>query len=183
MKFLPIKTVIARRLLQLLLLLFTLPAITIAQNPTNFTLPSVTDSSHFTLSEAKGKFVALHFLLKTECPYCIRHTQDYFNKAATLPDVVQVFIKPDTKQEIKEWSLKVSASEPLKYPIYQDANASLATRYGVPDGYSFHGQIVHYPALIILNEKGEEVFRYVGKNNSDRYSFEKLAAKIEELKK
>ena len=61
-------------------------------------------------------------------------------------------------------------------------DSKLADQFNVPNGYQFHGQIVHYPALILLNEKGKEVFRYVGKNNMDRFSFEKLKAKVEELK-
>ncbi len=167
--------------LQLLTVLLSFSTLTKAQSFSDFTLPSVTDTSHFTLSKAKSKFIALHFLLKTECPYCMRHTHEYFEKAATLPNVLQVFIKPDTEKEIKEWADKLSASDTLKYPIYQDANAMLATQYNIPTGYAFHGQIVHYPALILLNEEGKEVFRYIGKNNSDRYSFEKLTAKIQEL--
>ena len=35
--------------------------------------------------------------------------------------------------------------------------------------------------LILLNKNGEEVFRYIGKNNSDRFSFDQLKAKIVEL--
>ena len=50
-----------------------------------------------------------------------------------------------------------------------------------PDGYAFHNQVVHYPALILLGPDGKEVFRYIGKNNSDRYSFEQLSIKIHEL--
>ncbi|MEO7393529.1 MAG: redoxin family protein [Chitinophagaceae bacterium] len=167
--------------LKLLAVILFLSTITKAQSIEDFTLPSVTDTSHFTLSKAKGKFIALHFLLKTECPYCIRHTNEYFEKAATLPNVLQVFIKPDTNKEIKEWANKLSATDTLKYPVYQDADAMLATQYNIPYGYTFHGQVVHYPALILLNEQGKEVFRYIGKNNSDRYSFEKLTAKIQDL--
>ncbi|MEP7257563.1 MAG: redoxin domain-containing protein [Flavitalea sp.] len=167
--------------LQLLIVILLFSTLTKAQSSIDFTLPSATDTSHFTASKAKGKFIALHFLLKTECPYCIRHTHDYFEKAATLSNVIQVFIKPDTEKEIKEWADKLSANDTLKYPIYRDADAMLATQFNIPNGYAFHGQIVHYPALIILNEQGEEVFRYIGKNNSDRYSFEKLTAKIKEL--
>ena len=33
------------------------------------------------------------------------------------------------------------------------------------------------PALIVLNKKGQEVFRYVGKNNRDRYPFQKFIQK------
>ncbi len=153
-----------------------------AQIMQDFTLKSVTDKSSFSLSKSKGKFVALHFLLKTECPYCIRHTSEYFEKATSLSNVVQVFIKPDNEQEIKEWAKKLTSKNTTALPIYQDLDAKLADQFNIPNGYAFHGQVVHYPALILLNENGEEVFRYVGKNNSDRFSFEKLKMKIEELK-
>ena len=165
--------------LTLALLLFT--SLAQAQNIKDFSLTSVTDKSTFTLSKSKGKYIALHFLLKTECPYCIRHTSEYFEKASSLSNVIQVFIKPDSEQEIKAWAGKLKSSNSL--PIYQDADAKLADQFNIPNGYQFHGQVVHYPALILLNDKGEEVFRYVGKNNSDRFSFDQLKAKIEALKK
>ena len=165
--------------LTLALLLFT--SLTQAQNIKDFSLTSVTDKSTFTLSKSKGKFIALHFLLKTECPYCIRHTSEYFEKASTLSNVIQVFIKPDSEEDIKAWSIKLKSTNSL--PIYQDVDATLADQFNIPNGYQFHGQVVHYPALILLNDKGEEVFRYVGKNNSDRFSFDQLKAKIEALKK
>lgn len=154
-----------------------------AQKIQNFTLYSATDKSSFTLSKSKGKFVALHFLLKTECPYCIKHTNDYFEKAGALPNVIQVFIKPDDEKDIKAWANKLSGNDAAKFPIYQDVNSKIADQFKIPSGYAFHGQIVHYPALILLNEKGEEIFRYVGKNNSDRYSFENLKAKVQEVTK
>src|SRR5947208_3159171 len=50
----------------------------------DFTVRGVTGTNVFKLSEAKGKFVARHFLLKTECPYCIRHTHDYVKKSADV---------------------------------------------------------------------------------------------------
>lgn len=152
-----------------------------AQKVKDFTLYSVTDKSSFTLSKSKGKFVALHFLLKTECPYCLRHTNAYFEQASTLPNVVQVFMKPDDEQDIKGWANKLAGNEGTKYPIYQDVDAKIADQFKIPSGYAFHGQMVHYPALVLLNKKGVEVFRYVGKNNSDRYSFENLKAKVQEL--
>lgn len=152
-----------------------------AQAVADFTLQSVTDNSSFKLSKSKGKFVALHFLLKTECPYCIRHTNDYVAKASSLPNVQQIFIKPDEEKDVKQWANKLAVNDSTKFPIYQDVNAKIADQYKIPSGYAFHGQIVHFPALILLNEKGEEVFRYVGKNNSDRYSFENLKAKINEI--
>ena len=164
------------KLLKLILFFCFLTINSQAKSVKDFTLNSVTDKSTFTLSKSKGKYIALHFLLKTECPYCIRHTSEYFEKASSLPNVIQVFIKPDSEDEIKEWANKLKSNNSL--PIYQDANAKLADQFNIPNGYQFHGQIVHYPALILLNEKGEEVFRYIGKNNADRFSFDQLKAKL-----
>lgn len=168
------------KLIRLVLALLLFSIHSLAQNVKGFTLTSVTDKSTFTLSKSKGKFVAIHFLLKTECPYCIRHTSEYFEKASSLPNVIQVFIKPDSEDEIKAWANKLKSTNSL--PIYQDVDAKLADKFNIPNGYQFHGQVVHYPALVLLNEKGEEVFRYIGKNNADRFSFDNLKAKIEEIK-
>ncbi len=152
-------------------------------NPDDFTVQSATSKTTFKLADAKGKFVALHFLLKTECPYCLRHTRDYFSRAATLPNVIHVFVKPDTEAEIKSWAAKLPADELARNPIYRDPDAKLAKAFSIPDGYKFHGQVVHYPATVLLNPAGKEVFRHVGKNNGDRMSFEKLAEKVGELTK
>lgn len=155
----------------------------LALPPEDFTIKSATDKSTFTLKEARGKYVAVHFLLKTECPLCLRHTRDYMTKAPTLPNVIQVFVKPDTDKEIEAWAAKLPAEELAKLPIYRDANARLAKAFDIPDGYQFHGQVVHYPATVLIGPDGKEVFRYVGKSNSDRLAFEKLAEKVAELTK
>lgn len=167
----------------LVIVLFATATAAHSANPGDFTLQSATSKATFKLSDAKGKFVALHFLLKTECPVCLRHTRDYFAKAATLSNVVQVFVKPDTDAEIKAWAGKLPADELAKHPIYRDPDAKLAKAFNIPDGYKFHGQVVHFPATVLLDPTGKEVFRHVGKNNSDRLAFDKLAAKFSELAK
>ena len=86
-----------------------------------------------------------------------------------------------TACRLPKWGTTSSIKSNNSFPIYQDIDAKLADQLNIPNGYQFHGQVVHYPALIILNKKGEEVFRYIGKNNSDRFSFDKLKMKIEEL--
>ena len=60
--------------------------------------------------------------------------------------------------------------------------AELAKAYGIPFGYEFHNQVVHYPALVILGPDCKEVFRYVGESTGDRFTFEKFTAKMDELK-
>lgn len=163
--------------------LFLLTSIATAATPEDFTVKAAAGKGSFTLKEARGKFVALHFLLKTECPLCLKHTRDYFAKSATLPNVVQVFLKPDSDNEIEAWASKLPAEDLAKNPIYRDPYAKLAKAFDIPDGYKFHGQTVHFPATVLINPEGKEVFRHVGKSNSDRLSFETLAAKVAELSK
>ncbi len=105
-------------------------------------------------------------------------------KSKGLPNVLQIYIKPDEKKDILAWTTKLSAdSQGSGTPIYMDPDAKLANAFKVPDGYFFHNQIVHFPALILLGPDGKEVFRYIGKKNTDRYTFEQLTAKIQELNK
>ncbi len=153
-----------------------------AEAPTNFTLQSALDNSKFDLSANKGKTVVLHFLLKTECPYCQKYTREYAKLAATTPDIVHVFIKPDSVEAIKSWTEGLNKEGLDKLPkIYRDPDAKLADRFGIPDGYRFHGQKVHFPALVALDGNGIELFRYIGKNNGDRMSSKDFSVKIESM--
>ena len=147
----------------------------------DFTLQSVGDTptKTFKLSENKGKHVVLHFLLKTTCPVCQRLTMSYYNELKDNDNVVQVFIKPDDPKVIEKWLGKMKD----RPTIYHDPNAQLAAKYGVKDGFRFHGEVVHYPAFILLDENGKEVFRYVGKNNRDRFTYSDFAKKFPNLVK
>jgi thioredoxin-dependent peroxiredoxin len=155
-----------------------------AENPSNFKVQSALDDSTFELSKHKGKIVVLHFLLKTECPVCLSYTHDYAALAESNPDVVHVFLKPDSEDDIKAWAESLDEKGLRSLPtIYRDVNAKLADKFNIPDGYKFHGQTVHYPALIILDEEGKERFRYVGKSNADRLPTTAFEAKLAELKR
>jgi thioredoxin-dependent peroxiredoxin len=165
-----------KRLLAIIALSFASLPLSAADTNTipDFTLKSATSDTTFQLSAQKGKYVVLHFLLKTECPICLRHTREYLTGAQDLPNTVQVFIKPDETAEIRQWTEKLRE----KTPIYRDPEAALAKKLGIPGGYKFHGQVVHYPALILIDPQGQEVFRHIGKNNADRYPLAQLKAKL-----
>lgn len=152
-----------------------------AENPADFTVESALDGSKFQLSKQGGKVVVLHFLLKTECPFCLKHTRDYASLAATTPGVIHIFLKPDSITEIKAWAGKTSNVGVQDAPqIYHDPDAKLAKQFGIPDGYKFHGQTVHFPALVVLDGQGKELFRYIGKDNSDRMKPKDFLAKLAE---
>ena len=144
-------------------------------------LPCLSDGSTFDLSKQKARYVVLHFLLKTECPFCLKHTRDYASLAATTPGVIHLFLKPDSIAEIKAWAGKTRKEGVKDAPqIYRDPDAKLAKQFGIPDGYKFHGQTVHFPALVVLDGQGKELFRYIGKDNSDRVKPKDFLAKLAE---
>lgn len=149
-----------------------------AQNTVDFVLPSAVDSSSISSKSLRGGYVALHFLLKTECPYCIRHTYEYHSRASETPRMKHVFIKPDELGDILTWAKKLATKTEDLVPIYQDKGAQLAESLKIPGGYQFHNEMVHCPALIVLNTEEKEIFRYIGKDNNDRSPFDKLKEKV-----
>jgi thioredoxin-dependent peroxiredoxin len=153
-------------------------------NPEDFTLKSATTADTFQLDKNKGKVVVLHFLLKTECPLCLAHTRAYAKYAAGHPDQIHLFIKPDSEAEIKEWTKHLDdETRKTTPPIYRDPDAGLAKQFNISYGYKFHGETVHYPALVALGTNGQELFRYVGKSNSDRLKLKDFEAKLAALAK
>lgn len=168
-----------RMLLNGLALALICLAASAAEQPKDFTVTAPGDGSKFVLSKSKAKYVAVHFLLKTECPVCLAFTQSITERAQELPQVEHIFLKPDEAKEIKAWTKKVKGENvPV---IYQDEGAKLAKAFGIPDGYEFHGEKVHFPALVLLSRDGKELFRYVGKSNADRFGWPKFKAKVAEL--
>ncbi len=146
-------------------------------------LPCLSDGSTFDLGQQKANFVVLHFLLKTECPYCLKYTREYSQIAKDETDVVHVFLKPDDEAEIRKWMDHLDAETRKELPmILHDAGAKQARAFRIPDGYRFHGQSVHYPALIILGPDRKEVFRHVGKSNADRCTVETYREQMAKLK-
>ncbi|MGE0482287.1 MAG: YHS domain-containing (seleno)protein [Phycisphaerae bacterium] len=146
--------------------------------PADFALKS--GQHTFRLSEARGGYVALHFLLKTECPYCAREVRDYAERSTALPGVTHVFIKPDSDAEIAAFAAKLDPAV-RESPIYRDADDQLAKAFEIPDGFAFHGTTTHYPALVLLGPDGRELFRHVGRDNADRLAFEQFAARYAEI--
>lgn len=149
----------------------------------DFTVQQVNGFDAFTLSDARGEWVTLHFLLKTECPICLRTTRTYAERADEALGMRQIFLKPDDPDDTTGWLSKYRPGEKGVPAVYRDENAQLAERFGIPDGYAFHGETVHYPALIIIDPLGREVFRKVGTSTIDRMDFDDYLAKLDELQR
>ncbi|MFN0136860.1 MAG: YHS domain-containing (seleno)protein [Phycisphaerae bacterium] len=147
-----------------------------AAAPPDFTVGA--GDKQFRLADARGKFVAIHFLLKTECPICLRYTTDMVRRGPEIAGVQHVFLKPDPEADVKQWAEKIAQSG-IDVSIYRDADTAIAKQFSIPDGYAFHGETVHYPALVLVGPDGNEMFRYVGKSNTDRMPFDQLVEQVQ----
>lgn len=146
--------------------------------PIDFTVTAGGNS--FQLAAARGKYVAVHFLPKSECPDCLLYVREYARRAPTVAGVRHVFLKPVTEEDILAWRTPLER-DGLDVAIYRDAEGALAKDFGLPEDYSFQGPTAQYPALVLLGPEGEELFRHVGIAEHVPLPFDRFAAKIAEF--
>ncbi len=163
-------------------LIFIMPTSAPAdETPTGAAAPDITladGSRQFRLSDAAGKYVALHLLLPAECPYCVRQLAEYEMNAPAVAGVMHVFIKQGPTADFAAWRDKLTPQQVESTLVFPDPENSVARAFGVPDGYEFYGHNAHYPALIVLGPDQRELFRHVGRNNADRLPFSQFAAQM-----
>lgn len=149
-------------------------------NPLDFTLTDGEKS--FQLSQAAGKYVALHFLLAADDPIGLMYVSEYAKQAPRVAGVVHVFIKAADESAVDAFQQKSREKMP-NVTIFRDAEAGLAKQFAVPDGFEFNGTKMHAPALILLDQKGQEIFRHVAKDERDLLPFIEFRFKMSELTK
>lgn len=160
-----------------------IPAWSAHADTADFTLKEAGGEKTFQLSQAKGRYVALHFLLKTDCPNCLKYVRSYMQSGEAAEEVEHVFVKPDSEDAIIAWAAPLKDAGGKTPVIYRDPDAQLAEALRVPNGYEFHGETVHFPALIVFGPDGMEVFRYTGKDTMDRYPVDAFVKKLSELRR
>lgn len=147
-----------------------------------FTLPAISGGDDFDLSEtlAGGEWVALHFLLKTDCPLCLTYTMRFHDARESFPGVRHVFIKPDDERIAKRWVNTARVFAKDLPTIHRDPDAALAKQLNVRFGHPFHGEITHYPCLVLIAPDGRERWRYTGSSTFERATLKQFTAAYEE---
>ncbi len=149
-----------------------------AQQPatTSRVLTAITDHHSFSLADAQGRYLALHFLTKTDTPECTAFVRDFLRAAPTVAGVMHVFIKPDTESEVKAWAAQFNEDA---HSIFLDPNGGLAQDLKVPSGLSINGATSTFPATIVFDTSGTELFRHVGTTHHDHLTFDSFKRMIE----
>lgn len=134
----------------------------------------------FQLSAHKGSWVLLDFLLPVEDATEAAHYAAIESEASRLlyeHGILPVFFKPnDSEATAKWWNSLASHS----VPIFRDPDGKLASALGIPKGVFLMEGPAHYPAVILVDPDGNEVWRATGKNAGDRVD---VATILDEKKK
>lgn len=149
-----------------------------AQAPvTAHTLTAITDHHTFSIADAKGKYLALHFLTKTDTAECTAFVREFLRQGASVAGVMHVFIKPDSEGEVKAWAAQFKDDAAT---IFLDPDSALAKDLKVPDGLSIGGTTSIYPVSIVFDPARQELFRHEGKAHHDHITFEAFKGKLGE---
>lgn len=144
------------------------------------TLLAVADHHTFALADAKGKYLALHFLTKSDTAAdtaeCAKFVQDVLRSAPTVAGVMHVFIKPGSEGEVKAWAAQFNEDAAR---VFLDPDGALAKDLKVPDGLSINGTTSTYPTTIVFDTSGKELFRHEGRSAHDHIAFDALKRQLE----
>jgi len=133
---------------------------------TNFT---ITDGARtFSLSAARGRFAALHFLSTSGGTAARRIVQEYARRAPEVAGVSHVFLLEGTADEARAFVDSLAADKRIAAPFH-DAEARVAQSFRVGG----EGAV-----LVLIGPDGQEVYRHVAKSAEECLAFDDFAAEI-----
>jgi peroxiredoxin/YHS domain-containing protein len=143
--------------------------------PADFEFRAGDDS--FRLSEARGKFVAIHFLPAVDCTECL----EYVNASMRLQDesagLVQVFVIPAADESVLAFRTTVERGGATPR-VYADTDGKIAAEFGIQNLENTSQRV---PATIVIGPDGTESFRYAGAHGTDLLPVVKLYSQVDRL--
>jgi YHS domain-containing protein len=130
-------------------------------------LKAAADGTSFTLKDAAGKYLGLHFLAGTDAQ-CAAFVKDYVGSESIVAGVTHVFVYPGEAAQAKVWAADVAPAK-----VYTDPDHALAGSLKVPVSEG-HG----HSATIVLDPAGKELFRHVGTSHADHLKFVAFAHRM-----
>src|SRR5262245_27407057 len=81
-------------------------AITWARQPAEnvHALAAPSGGPEFSIKNAAGHYLAIHFLTRTDTPECTAFAREYMLKAPTVAGIRHIFVKPDDAAAVKAWA-------------------------------------------------------------------------------
>lgn len=149
------------------------PSLAAPIQPETIPLTCVRQDHEFTLAQAPGRTIAVHFVPHPEHPECTAFVREYFQRWPAAAGVYHVFVVNAEPSAIKEWA---SQFEDESLMIAADTGGRLATELKVPGA----GKSDAAPATVVLGPDGREFFRRIGAGPHDNMSFADFARMLEQ---
>lgn len=137
------------------------------------------EGQSFSSASARGRFLAIHFLLNADSPANAALVREYTLHAPELAGTTHIFIRAGSAEEFR--SMLAGLPPTAAKQSFRDVDSKLAARLNVPGGFEFHGRTINHPALILLDASGNEIFRQVFDADANRLHFTQFAAKLADL--
>lgn len=146
--------------------------IAVGQSAPLFTLQDA-QGNPVKLTDFRGKQnVMLVFYRGQWCPFCIAHFEDIQTLLPRLPEfkTTLLAISPDNREDLQKMADRFEVS----YTFLSDKNLAVAERYGIR-----RDEELPHPAVILIDQRGDVVWFYVGENYRQRPSASQLIQVME----
>lgn len=135
--------------------LVTHPGLAQPVTPTTHSISSAVSGQPFSIAEAKGHCLALHFL-RVDTEKAGKFVGEYLRAAPLYAGVRHVFVRSDDAKAVKAWAEQFKGDAGA---VYVDTGGALAKDLGVV--------ATDVPATIVLDTESKELFRIIGKQSDD----------------
>ena len=147
------------------------PALAINQPASNATITAANDDHPFALKDAKGHYLALHFLPAGDTPEDAAFVREYLKAAPTAAGVVHAFIRPQTG-DAKAWASQFADAS----RVFVDHDSKLAADLGV---WKDQKESTRFATTVVLDQDGKELFRLSGTPARSHVSFGSFASRLD----
>ena len=123
-------------------------------SPTH-SISSAVNGQPFSIAEAKGHYLALHFL-RGDTEKAGKFVNEYLRAAPLYAGVRHVFVRSDDAKAVRSWAEQFKGDAGT---VYLDTQGALAKDLGVV--------ATGTPATIVLDTESKELFKFSGKQADD----------------
>ena len=136
-------------------------------------------SAVFDSASARGRVLVVHVLSGRVSQANAAYLKDLAKAASTVAGVTHVIVQNASEADFR--ATVATAPESLVHSMYRDSSGAAEQLLHLEGTIDADGASVAAPAVLVLDPAGKELYRRIGKKDTDRDSATALAKKIGEL--
>jgi YHS domain-containing protein len=141
-------------------------------------LTALADGRALSIDEAKGHYLALHFVGACSSPAGTAFVRETIRNAPSVAGVAHAFISAEPAERVRAWVEPLGDDASM---VYIDKDGALGADLGLRAGPSAGDAPV--PATVVFDPDGKELFRVVGTGPDDYLPFDRFARQLADRSK